>query len=104
MISPQIDDIGPSLVDFLQNKADKAGVLARPAALAPEGPAVDDIAVEDEALGLSVFQEVVDFIDLAIGGAEVDVREKDRLEPENGLFGIFSISCEFWMSGDTSEI
>jgi hypothetical protein len=74
MISPEVDDIRPARVDFLEDQADEPCMLARPAAFPAEGPAVNDVTVEDQPVAFGVLEEVVDLFNLTIGGAQVDIR------------------------------
>ncbi len=74
MISPEVDDIRPALVDFLEDQADEPCMLAGPAAFPAEGPAVNDVTVEDQPVAFGVLEEVVDLFNLTIGGAQVDIR------------------------------
>ena len=82
MVAAQIDDFGATFSEFLEDEAYEAGVLLGPAPLACEAPAIDDIAVEDELLTVSVLEEVVYFVDLAVERTKVHIGQDDRLKTE----------------------
>lgn len=78
MVAPQVNHLGPVLLHFAQDHADKPRVLAGPVVwLAAKVPGVDDVAVENEFLATGAAEEIVDFGDLAIRCAEVDIGEKN---------------------------
>ena len=101
MIAPQVNDIRPLFLNLLQDMTDKARVLAVPAPIPAKRPPIDDVTVENEAIRLGVLQEVIDLVHLAVGRTKVDIREDDRLEPENSLFWLFHGQAEraAWICG-----
>jgi len=71
-----------SFFEFLEDDADEAGVGFGPTAAALEGPAVDDVAVQDEFFAADVAQKMIHFRGFALGGAEVDIGEDDGADSE----------------------
>ena len=82
VIAAEVNDLGVTLLKFLQDDADEAGVCLGPLPGAFELPAIDDVAVEDEFLAADMTEEVIYFIDLAFGSAEVDIRKDDGADVE----------------------
>ena len=86
MIPAQVDNLCISLLQFFEDKANKAGVFFIPSAVTRETPAVDDISIQDELLTMRVLEEVVYLLDLTVLGPQVDIREEDGLVAERCLF------------------
>lgn len=111
MVSPKVKDIRFVFLDFLKNKPNKAGVSSVPSTASTEGPTVDDISVEDEVFAGGVLEEVVDFIDLAIGSTEVYIGEENRFKVKDGLGGLFhccgcrsvEMSCRYESTMESHE-
>ena len=82
MIAAHVDDLGAVFLDFLEDESNKAGVFFGPAPFAGEAPAVNDIAIEDDALAMGVFHEMIHLINFAIQGAQMNIREDNCFEGE----------------------
>jgi hypothetical protein len=54
VIAPHIHDLGVAFLQFLEHDADETRVRFGPVAAAPELPAVDDVAVEDQFVAADV--------------------------------------------------
>ena len=82
VITAQIHDLGVAFLQFLEHDAHEARVRLRPVAGTGQLPAVDDVAIEDQSFAARVTKKVIHLVDLAVGGAEVDIRENHRADLE----------------------
>ena len=82
MVAAHVDDFGVFFFQFFENDADEARVRFLPTAAALKLPAVDDVAVENEFLAAHVTEEVIYLDRLALGGAEMDIRDDNGTDTE----------------------
>ena len=77
MVAPQVDDLGSFLLHLFQHRADKLGVGIEPRSSPAQGPAVDDVSIEDQALAPQGFQKGRRFAGFGVACPEVDVGQDD---------------------------
>lgn len=85
VVTAEVDHLDLLLLDFLQDQSDEAGMLGGPSAFAVQRPSVDDVPIEDQLVAMGVLEEMINFVDLAVGRSQMNVGQDDRAESENSF-------------------
>ncbi len=86
MVASQVNHINVIFLRQLQDPADHRSVWLLPVVLTLQGPAVDNVPVEDQLLASGVLQKSVHLLSLGFWRPQVDVRQDDGAVAEHGFF------------------